>query len=136
MSAKQAAFPVAAMARVLGVSRAGFYAWRERAPSAHHRADGALLARVQDVHTASRQPYGAPRVHAALRAQGARHGRKRIARLMLRDAGLVGACHRRGGPTTTRRDAQARPAPALVDRTFTADAPDRLWVADITYAPR
>ena len=122
------------MARVLGVSRAGFHAWRERAPSARHMADGALLARVRDVHTASRQTYGAPRVQAALRAQGDRHGRKRVARLM-REAGPVGACHRKGGPTTTRRSAEARPAPDLVDRTFTAEAPDQLWVADITYVP-
>ena len=134
MSANQAAFPVAVMARVLGVSKAGFYAWRERAPSARQVADGVLLARVQDVHGASRDTYGVPRVHAALRAQGERHGRKRIARLM-RAAGLVGACHRKGGPTTTRRDQEARPAPDLVDRKFKAQAPDRLWVADITYVP-
>ena len=107
MSANQAAFPVAVMARVLGVSKAGFYAWRERAPSARQVADAALLARVQDVHVASRDTYGAPRVHAALRAQGERHGRKRIARL-IRVAGLVGACHRKGGPITTRRDATER----------------------------
>ena len=49
MTANQAAFPVAVMARVLGVSEVGFYAWRARAPSARHAADGALLARVQDV---------------------------------------------------------------------------------------
>ena len=122
MRANQAAFPVAVMARILGVSKAGFYAWCERAPSARQVADGALLARVQDVHVASRETYGAPRVHAALRAQGERHGRKRIARLM-RVAGLVGACHRKGGPTTTRRDQEARPAPDLVDRNFKAQAP-------------
>ena len=57
-----------------------------------------------------------------------------IARLM-RVAGLVGACHRKGGPTTTRRDGEARPAPDLVDRNFKAQAPDQLWVADITYVP-
>ena len=57
-----------------------------------------------------------------------------IARLM-RVAGLVGACHRKGGPTTTRRDQEARPAPDLVDRNFKAQAPDQLWVADITYVP-
>ena len=79
----------------------------------------------------SRQTYGAPRVHADLRAGGEKHGRKRIARLM-RNAGLVGACHRRGGPTTTRRDSEVRPAPDLVDRNFTASKPNQLWIADIT----
>ena len=53
----------------------------------------------------------------------------------MREAGLVGASHRHGGPTTTRRDKDARPAPDLVDRNFTATAPNQLWVADITYVP-
>ena len=144
MSANQACFPVATMARVLGVSKAGYYAWVRRAwvrrawvrraPSAHAVADAALLKRVRTVHASSRQTYGAPRVHADLQAQGERHGRKRIARLMPL-AGLVGASHRHGGPTTTQRDKEARPAPDLVDRDFTASAPNQLWVADITYVP-
>ncbi len=53
----------------------------------------------------------------------------------MREGGLAGASHRRGGPVTTRRDDEARPAPDLVDRNFTADAPNRLWVGDITYVP-
>jgi putative transposase len=134
MSANQARFPVAAMARVLGVSKAGYYAWAKRPASAHASADAALLERVRTIHTTSRETYGAPRIHAELREAGERHGRKRIARLM-REAGLVGACHRGGGPVTTRRDREARPAPDLVDRNFTADAPDLLWVADITFVP-
>ena len=134
MSTNQACFPIAIMARVLGVSKAGFYAWRQRPPSSHAVADAALLKRIRTVHASSRQTYGAPRVHADLRGRGERHGRKRIARLM-RKAGLVGASHRHGGPTTTRRDKDARPAPDLVDRNFTASGPDQLWVADITYVP-
>ena len=134
MSTNQANFPIATMARVLGVSKAGFYAWRDRPPSAHAQADAALLARVRTVHANSRQTYGAPRVHADLRQRGERHGRKRIARLM-RGVGLAGASHRHGGPTTTRRDHDARPAPDLVDRNFTAAGPNQLWVADITYVP-
>ena len=134
MSANQACFPVATMARVLGVSKAGYYAWVRRPPSAHAVADAALLKRVRTVHASSRQTYGAPRVHADLQVQGEPHGRKRIARLM-RLAGLVGASHRHGGPTTTQRDKEARPAPDLVDRDFTASAPNQLWVADITYVP-
>ena len=90
MSANQARFPVATMARVLGVSKAGYYAWVRRPPSAHAAADEALLKRVRTVHASSRQTYGAPRVYAELRGRDERHGRKRIARLM-RQAGLVGA---------------------------------------------
>jgi putative transposase len=118
MSANQARFPIAFMARVLGVSKAGYYAWRHRPPSARTRADEALLARIKTVHISSRQTYGAPRVHAELRA-----------------AGLVGASRRRGGPITTQRDKQARPAPDLIDRDFQAAGPNQLWVADITYVP-
>jgi putative transposase len=134
MSAHQASFPIATMARVLGVSEAGYYAWRQRPPSAHAVADAALLKRVRTIHASSRETYGAPRVHAELRAGGEKHGRKRIARLM-RAAGLVGASRRRNGVTTTRRDPDARPAPDLVDRDFTATAPNQLWVADITFVP-
>ena len=134
MSANQATFPVAVMARVLGVSESGFHAWRQRPASAHAAADAALLKRVRTVHASSRDTYGAPRVHAELRAGGERHGRKRIARLM-RKAGLVGASRRRGGITTTRRDQDARPAPDLVDRNFVASKPNELWVGDITFVP-
>ena len=134
MSANQACFPIAAMARVLGVSPSGYYAWRDRPPSAHAEVDAALLKRVRTVHAVSRQTYGSPRVHAALRAEGARHSRKRIERLM-RDHGLQGASHRKGGPVMTRADKNARPAPDLVGRDFSAPEPDRLWVADITFVP-
>jgi putative transposase len=134
MNANQASFAVATMARVLGVSRAGYYAWVNRPPSAHAQADAALLERIRTVHAASRQTYGAPRIHAELRAGGERHGRKRIAPLM-RGAGLVGASHRRGGPVTTHRDREARPAPDRVDRDFSAPGPNRLWVTDITLIP-
>ena len=131
MSANQACFPIATMARVLGASKAGFYAWLRRPPSAHAVADAALLERIKAVHAASRQTYGSPRVHAALRADGETHSRKRIERLM-REAGLVGASQRRGGPVTTRRDGDARPAPDLVDRTWWTgpggpDLVDQTW---------
>lgn len=134
MSTNQALFPVATLARVLGVSKAGYYAWMDRSPSARAEADAALLKRIRTVHVSSRETYGSPRIHAELRGAGQRHSRKRIARLM-REAGLAGASHRRGGPVTTRRDKEARPAPDLVDRNFTAAAPNRLWVGDITYVP-
>jgi putative transposase len=127
-------FPVSTMARVLGVSRAGFYAWLSRPASEHAQADAALLKRIRTVHATARETYGSPRVHAELRAGGEKHGRKRIARLM-RKAGLVGASRRRHGPVTTRRDKDARPAPDLVDRKFTAEGPNQLWVADITFVP-
>ena len=133
MSASQAVFAITTMARVLGVSTAGYYAWRSRLPSARAIADDALLRRVRTIHAVSRGTYGAPRVHAELRAEGRAVGKKRIARLM-RAAGIVGVSRRRG-VITTRRDRDARPAPDLVDRNFAADRPNQLWVADITYVP-
>ena len=73
-------------------------------------------------------------MHAELRADGEKHGRKRVARLM-RGAGLVGASRRRAGVIATRHGKEARPAPDLVDQDFTAAAPNQLWVADITFVP-
>ena len=67
MSANRAAFPVAAMARVLGVSEAGYHAWRQREPSARAVADAALLKRIRTAHASSGEVYGAPRVHATWR---------------------------------------------------------------------
>ena len=135
MRANQAQFRIATMARVPGASpsMSGFYAWRQRGGSARERSDEALTARVRAIHAHSRGSYGAPRIQAELAEQGLAVSRKRVARVM-RQAGLAGVS-RRKGPRTTRRDAQARPAQDLVEREFHADAPDRLWVADITYVP-
>ena len=88
---------------------------------------------MRAIHTDSRGTYGAPRVHAELAEAGVAVGRKRVARVM-RAASIAGVSRRRG-PRTTRRDVQARPAPDRVERHFAADAPNRLWVADITYVP-
>jgi putative transposase len=134
MSANQAEFPIATMAHVLGVSASGYHAWRSRPPSARAVEDKMLMKTIRTVHATSRETYGSPRIHAELRATGSRHGRKRIARLMSA-AALTGASRRRKGVTTTRRDKDARPAPDLVDRDFSAVGPDKLWVADITFVP-
>jgi putative transposase len=130
MSENQANFPIKTMARVLGVSRAGYLAWRRRPASPRVRSDAELLRRIRTIHAVSQGTYGAPRIHAELRAEGLQVARKRVARLM-RAAGLAGVSRRRG-PRTTIRDREASPAPDLVQRKFSADAPDRLWVADIT----
>jgi putative transposase len=133
MTANQAVFPIALMCGVFGVSRSGFYAWRDRRPSARRVADDALSLRVATAHERSGGTYGAPRVHADLAAEGVRVGRKRVERLM-KQAGLAGVSRRRS-PRTTIRDARVRPASDLVDRNFFAEKPNQLWVADITYIP-
>jgi putative transposase len=121
------------MCRVLGVSPGGYYARLKRPPSALARADAELSAKIAAIHGRSRATYGAPRIHAELAEQGIRVGCKRVARLM-RAAGRKGAS-RRNWIITTVRDRGARPAPDLVERDFSAAAPNRLWVADITYIP-
>ena len=133
MSAHQAQYPIATMCRLLGVSPSGFYAWRDRRPSERDREDATLTEQIRTIHDESFATYGAPRVHAELRARGIHVGRKRVARLM-RQATLQGVSRRRGPATTIRRSDQASP-PDLVRRDFSATAPNRLWVADITYVP-
>ena len=131
IEAEKANFPIRFMCRHLGVSPAGYYAWRGRPPSARAVADAALTDTIRGIHTASRGTYGAPRVHAELAFDhGVRCGRKRVARLM-RSAGLEGV-HRRRRQGLTRRDPTAGPSDDLVERDFRPDGPDRLWVADIT----
>ncbi len=133
MSEHRAEHRIAVMCRLLGVSPSGYYAWLEREPSAQARSNEKLLERLRTIHAKSRETYGAPRMLAELRDEGLAVGHNRIARLM-RQGGMVGAS-RRKGCWTTRRDKDAQPAPDLVRREFVADAPDRLWVADITYIP-
>jgi putative transposase len=133
MTANQAMFPIATMSRIFSVSRAGYYAWRERAASARSKADAALTDRIRAIHETSRRTYGAPRIHAELADEGIHVGRKRVERLM-KAAGIAGVSRRKSARTTFR-DERVRPASDLVDRNFHTDAPDRLWVADITYIP-
>ena len=133
MAANQAEMSVRAMARLLNVSRSGYYAWRDRGASQRAQADERLKVEIAAAHAASRGTYGAPRIRAELAARGTRTSRKRVGRLM-RGLGLRGVSRRRRVRSTIR-DAQARPAPDLVDRNFEATALDQLWVADITYVP-
>jgi putative transposase len=128
--------PVAASCRVMKVTTSGFYEWRDRQsnPCARARDDHTLTATIIEIHRQSRGTYGAPRVHAELRlGAGINIGRKRVARLM-RLAGVEGI-YRRRRRGCTRRDPHAVPNDDLVNRQFTVDAPDRLWVSDITEHP-
>jgi len=133
MHASQAEMSVRAMARLLRVSRSGYYAWRGRGPGRRAAADERLQVEIAAVHAASRGTYGAPRIRAELAARGIRTSRKRVARLM-RASGIRGISRRRRVRTTIS-DGAVRPAPDLVDRNFEATALNQLWVADITYIP-
>ena len=119
------------MCRVLEVSKSGYYAWRERPPSARSIADAELLVRIKTIHDESRGIYGAPRIHAELRLKHYIYcSNKRVARLM-RYTGLVGV-HRRKYSGATQRDPKREAYPDLAERRFTADEPNKVWVADVT----
>jgi putative transposase len=129
-------FGVEPILRVIEVPVSTFYGWvaQQRDPAKRHRDDQALTNRIRRIHDRSGQTYGAPRVHAQLRRDGVRTSRKRVARLMATH-GLQGAFLRKRWRCSTRQDPTATPAPDLVNRDFTAPAPNRLWVADISRIP-
>ena len=130
----QATHSVGTMCRVLKISRSGFYAWLDRPMCERRRFDLMLTGKIEAIHRRSRGTYGSPNIHAELADDHAIHvGRKRVARLM-RAAGLKGATLRRY-VVTTQADPRAERPIDLVEREFYATAPNRLWVADITYIP-
>jgi putative transposase len=132
IAARKAEHSVKTMCRVLEVSRSGFHAWATREPSARAREDERLTDRIKEIHAQNRKVYGSPRIHAELQmGDGRRVGRKRVERLMRR-AGISGLVARKRGRTTVRVPG-VRVCEDLVDRAFLAAAPNRLWVADITY---
>jgi putative transposase len=130
IAAEKAHYSVAQLCRVLQVASSGYYAWRHRQPSRRTQANLTLTELIRVVHERSRCTYGAPRIHAELRAGKQRVSRKRVARLM-HQAGLAGRPPRRFRRTTIA-DPKVQVAD-LVQRDFTATAPDQKWFGDITY---
>lgn len=125
-------YPVRVQCSVLAVSRSGYYQWRSRLESRRAREDRSLSVKIRAKHEESRCLYGSPRIHAALRRQGVRCGRKRIVRLM-RQQGLQSQ-RRRRFRTTTRAVASRPAAPNRLDRQWGAvEGSNRVWVGDITY---
>ena len=125
-------WPAGWLCEALGVSRAGFYAWRTRPPSARARADEQLLISVRTSFLTSDRTYGARRVWHDLLADGISCGRHRIERLM-RQAALRARPRRRRGPSDTGGDSTNAVAPNVLNRTFDAASANRKWVADFTY---
>ena len=116
----------------LGVSPAGYYAWRSRPESRRSAANRDLVDDIERVHRDTRGRYGSPRIHVELKAQGRGASRGRIERLMHRHGiRAIMAQPRRVRTTDSRHDFPI--APNLLDRNFTAAAPNRIWLADITY---
>jgi putative transposase len=124
-------FGVEPICRLLEIAPSSYYAARSRPPSARALADEELKPKITAIHAENFAVYGAYKVWRVLRRKGENVGRDRVARLM-GALGLVGATRERSIRTTRPADLAARPAD-LVDRTFAAAAPNRLWVADLTY---
>ena len=132
IAAKKAEHPIAIMCRVLQVSRSGYHAWVKRPPSARALEDARLTARIRVLHKLRRGVYGSPRIWSDLVLDdGEKIARKRVERLM-RQAGLSGLIVKQWKATTIRVPG-VRVADDLLDRDFTASAPNQRWVADITY---
>ena len=130
----QEEWPVRMMCEVLGVSPAGYYAWRCRPESARAAANQNLLADVRRLQAQHQGRYGSPRMHAALRAEGRGVSRGRIERLMRRH-GIRAAAARRFRPATTDSSHGLPVAPNLLEQRFVASAPNQVWLADLTYVP-
>jgi putative transposase len=130
IEAEKAICPIARACRVMEVSKAGFYAWRNRPESAHTREDRRLAVLVRESHERSRRTYGSPRVHAELAARGERISRKRVIRLMQEQE--LKARERRRYKCTTMSDHDLPVAPNLLGRRFEADVPNQRWVGDTT----
>jgi putative transposase len=117
------------MCRLYGVSRAGYYKWRNRKPSARDREDEVLLEQINEIHKASRRTYGSPRIHAGLRNRGWRVSKKRVARLMQID-GLRG----RSADLYYANPGLERHYSEIPNRKPDAiSGPDQVWCGDITY---
>jgi len=119
------------MCQVFKVSRSGFYAWLRRGKSKRRKENENLLKKIQKIYIKNKRVYGSPRMTDALRKQGIKCGKNRVARLM-RENGIASKTHRRF-KVTTNSDHKRPVAPNLLKRNFTASAPNKVWTSDITY---
>ena len=119
------------MAALLGVSRSGYYRYREHAESQHSRRDTELLIKIKAIYQSNRGLYGAPRIHAELKAEGEKCGKKRVARIM-KENNIIPKTVRRY-KHTTKQDKRLPVAENLLDQDFSAQRPNEKWVSDITY---
>lgn len=119
------------MCRVLGVSRSGYYAWKKRGPSLRTQRDAQLVVLIKEFFERSRGNYGSPRICSDFDDEGISVGHNRIARLM-RENGIVAKSRRKWVATTDSKHSFSI-SPNLLNREFKTDAPNKVWVGDITY---
>ncbi len=126
-------FSVSRLCAVMGVSRRGYYSWRNRPCSKTAQENKIILSAIRRIFDTYRQVYGAPRIHSVLRDEGLECGLNRVSRLM-RSASLVPKTIRKFRVTTDSRKSH-RPAKNILSRKFNASKPNKKWVADVTYIP-
>ena len=125
-------WPITIQCRVLGLTPAGFYAWKQKPMSRRDESDDRLAVMIRQVFEEHHGNYGVPRITEELRAQGHRINGKRVERLM-REMGLCAKQRRKFRPRTTTVDGSAMVSPNLLEQDFTAEKPNQRWVGDITY---
>jgi transposase InsO family protein len=124
-------FSIGKMAKVLGVSRSGYYDFLEKGKSEREAANERLKKEIKRIHEKNRGVYGSPRVHNELKKQGEKCSRKRVAKLM-REEGIQAKMRKRW-KKTTYRDEKAEPSANHLNQDFTTKEPNKVWVSDITY---
>lgn len=127
-------FPLKTVCRTLQVSRAGYYAWRGRSPSARSLRRDDLAAKIRSIHQENRSVYGSPRVYQVLLAEGERVSENTVAKVM-RQERIRARTKRKFIPRTTDSCHVQAVAENVLDRQFTVEAPNRTWAVDITYIP-
>jgi putative transposase len=127
------AHSVAKVAKVLGVSRGGYYAWRLRSRSQRARGSEQLVKRIEEIQGEVKYRYGSPRMTHELRRRGVRVGHNRVAALM-RQEGLGARCKRRFRSTTDSKHSLPV-AENLLNRDFQVGEANRIWLSDISYIP-
>lgn len=131
IDAHRSLFAVERMCRVLGVTRSGYYAWKNRGLSKRELKNKVVLGKIRESHEQSKGRYGSPNIHKDLRDWNCRCGRKLVARLM-KEAGIRSKVIKRF-KVTTQSQHKLPVAPNLLQRNFTSSEPNKVWVSDITY---
>ena len=132
MKAHSEEFPIGKMAEIFKVSRCGYYEFLNRKPSKRASDNEALIVEIKNVHKASRGTYGSPRVQAELKKRGKKCSRKRVAKLMKKEK-IEAKMRKRGKVSTQPSNKAVEVAPNHLDQRFAVEAPNKVWISDITY---
>jgi putative transposase len=120
------------MAQVLEVCRSGYYDFLKKEPSKRTRENQRLLERIKESYKKSRGVYGSPRIHKDLKNDGEKCSRKRIAKIMQKEK-IQAKMRKKWKVTTQPTKTEIRITPNHLDQNFVAEAPNAIWVSDITY---